>query len=374
MSTKIVHVTHSMEIGGTEQVIMQLVRGLDPERYTNVVVCIDGLVGEMGKQLEGEGVHLHALSREAGLDRNLIKSLRELLKSEEADLVHCHQYTPYTYGVLAALGLDTKVVFTEHGRFYPESYTWKRRLINPLLVLATDAIVSISEATRQALGRYEWIPTRRIEVIYNGLLATTTDTQPDKAGLLGTDRPALLEDSCCLVGTVARLDPIKNHSMMIRAIGQLQQKWPDSRLVIVGDGPERETLEQLTSELGLEEAVLFTGFKNNPADYINLFDIFLLTSDSEGTSMTLLEAMAHKIPCIVTNVGGNPELIQHQHNGLLIERGNVEQLVHALDTLLSDVTLGNTLAAQAQEDFAERFELQKMIDGYQDLYNRVLGD
>lgn len=371
MPIKIIHVTHSMEIGGTEQVIMQLVRGLDREQFTNVITCIDGAVGEMGKILEQENFLIHSFSRTDGFDRELIRQLRNFLITEQADIVHCHQYTPYCYGALAAIGLPTKVIFTEHGRFYPDVFSWKRRLVNQFLAKTTDAIVSISEATRQALIKFEWLPGKHISVIYNGMTldleAANADTARDQINAI---RPGFLRAGDILLGTVARLDSIKNHPMMIRSIGRLQAKHPNSRLVIVGDGPERENLKQLVEQQGLQEAVLFTGFKNNTPDYISCFDIFLLTSDSEGTSMTLLEAMAFATPCVVTAVGGNPELIKHDQNGLLVDRDNDDQLLAAIERLLDDEQLCRSLGSKARKDFDSRFELRHMISGYGKLYSR----
>ena len=374
MPIKIVHVTHSMEIGGTEQVIMQLVRGLDRNKFTNVIACIDGAVGEMGKILERENFQIHSFSRAAGFDRNLIRQLRDFLKTEQVDIVHCHQYTPYCYGTLAAIGLPAKVVFTEHGRFYPDSFSWKRRVVNQFLARTTDAIVSISEATRQALINFEWLPGKRISVIYNGM---TLDMEAANAELareqINAIQAGFLQAGDVLLGTVARLDTIKNHPMMIRSIGRLHEKHPNCRLVIVGDGPERENLQQLVENHGLQKAVLFTGFKNNTPDYISSFDIFLLTSDSEGTSMTLLEAMAFATPCVVTAVGGNPELIQHDQNGLLVQRDSDDELVAAIERLLDDQELCTSLGLNAQSDFESRFELRHMISGYGKLYSRFFG-
>lgn len=373
MPTKIVHLTHSMEIGGTEQVIMQLVQGLDATRFTNVITCIDGAIGEMGRLLEEQDYTIHSLSRNDGFDKTLIKDIRAILKSEKADIVHCHQYTPYCYGALAAIGLPTKVVFTEHGRFYPDVYTWKRRAVNQLLARLTDAIVSISEATRKALIKYEWLPASQISVIYNGMKLDRTSADATVArSTINSIQPQYLKQNDVVIGTVARLDPIKNHAMMIRTLVRLQKNHPNSRLVIVGDGPERGKLEQLVEEHDVQHAVLFTGFQNNTPDFISCFDIFLLTSDSEGTSMTLLEAMAFARPCIVTQVGGNPELIQQDRNGILIQRNDDEQLLGALESLLADRQNGNELGKQASKDFDARFELRHMIKGYDDLYTRLI--
>ena len=165
---RILHLAHEMGVGGTQQVIKQLVSNLDRERYECSVACTDGLIGMIGEELEQDGIGFHVFNRQPGLDRQLIRDIRSLIRSENIDLVHCHQYTPYSYGVLAAMFTDVRVVFTEHGRFYPDSYSWKRRLINPLVQRRTDAIVAISSATADALGEYEWFTRNAIEVIYNG--------------------------------------------------------------------------------------------------------------------------------------------------------------------------------------------------------------
>ena len=278
------------------------------------------------------------------------------------------------YGALAAVGLPTKVVFTEHGRFYPDVYTWKRRVVNQLLARLTDAIVSISEATRQALIEFEWLPAKQISVIYNGMtLDTETANAAEARQAINTISPGFVSEGDVVIGTVARLDSIKNHALMIRTITRLHKNHPKCRLVIVGDGPERKNLEELVEKLEINNAVLFTGFKNNTPDYIASFDIFLLTSDSEGTSMTLLEAMAFATPCIVTRVGGNPELIQHDKNGLLIERNSDDQLYNAIESLLANRQTGLTLGAQARDDFDSRFELRHMIKGYDELYVSLTG-
>jgi glycosyltransferase involved in cell wall biosynthesis len=165
---RILHLAHEMGVGGTQQVIRQLISHLDQEEFECSVACIDGYVGMLGEQLQADGVPIHVFDRKPGFDRALIRDIKALLVEQSFDLIHCHQYTPYTYGVLAAMFLDVKVVFTEHGRFYPDTYSWKRRLLNPLLQRRTNAIVAISAATADALKKYEWFSRGAVEVIYNG--------------------------------------------------------------------------------------------------------------------------------------------------------------------------------------------------------------
>jgi glycosyltransferase involved in cell wall biosynthesis len=143
---RILHLTHEMAFGGTQQVISQLVTNLDSERFYCEIACIDGKVGSLGEKLQSNGTNVHVLHRGSGFDFALVKAVRKLLKDEKFDIVHCHQYTPYVYGIFASLFTRVKVVFTEHGRFHPDSYSWKRRLVNPVLGKLTDSIVAISVA------------------------------------------------------------------------------------------------------------------------------------------------------------------------------------------------------------------------------------
>ena len=159
-----------MGIGGTEQVICQLIRNLDANQYQCNVACIDGTVGPLGQQLKEYGVNFTVFKRRPGFDLALIGSIRNLLRQNQYDIIHCHQYTPYVYGICAALFSRAKVVFTEHGRFYPDSYSWKRRMVNPLLGWCTDSIVAISAATAGALAHYEWFSGKAIDVIYLSLI------------------------------------------------------------------------------------------------------------------------------------------------------------------------------------------------------------
>ena len=132
--TRILHITFNMGFGGTEQVIRQLVTNLNKNRFHNEIACIDGEVGAIGQALEtGHGIKHHARQRASGFDLKTIFWLRHLIKSGKFDIVHCHQYSPYAYGWFAHWGTRAKVVFTEHGRFYPDHHRKKARFINPFI-------------------------------------------------------------------------------------------------------------------------------------------------------------------------------------------------------------------------------------------------
>lgn len=363
----ILHVTFDMRIGGTEMVIKNLIEGnTDPSKHMSIF-CIESPLGPWGEQLKKKGVPISTKARTPGFDVSIITAIRKHIKHHKIDVVHCHQYTPWVYGTMAALFTSAKVVFTEHGRFYPDSTTWKRKLVNPLLSRCTHAVTAISDATKQAVAKFEHIPINKIQTIYNGikpLSAVTTKTTALKTELT-------LPPEANVIGTVARLDPIKNHVMLLRAFSIICERIPQTYLVIVGDGEMRQTLELLTEELNIGNFVRFVGYKTNPTDYINLFDVFVLSSLSEGTSMTLLEAMSLSKPCVVTDAGGNPEIVKHNVSGLVVENENAKAFANAIITLLEDPQHQAIMAQQAKQIFDEKFDVKCMNSAYRELYENI---
>jgi glycosyltransferase involved in cell wall biosynthesis len=361
----ILHITFNMGIGGTEQVIRQLVLKLPKERFENHIVCIDGEIGEIGQQVSAAGTIIHPLQRRPGLDLNLIRSIGRIIKQNEIDVVHCHQYTPWFYGLLGAMGTGVKVVFTEHGRFHSDRY--KAALVNPLLALLTDNVVAISSATRDALARCEFIPKPKIRLIYKGIQPLSVSS----GEALKVRRELGILPGAFVVGAVARLDPIKNQKMMLRAFRVFNQQCADAWLLMVGDGPERQALEEYAEKLGIRERTCFTGFISEPACYLAAMNVFLLSSHSEGTSMKLLESMSLGLPAVATRVGGNQEIIEDGVTGFLTAPDNTEEFSDAIMALYKDNDRSHLFGNAAFKRFNERFHVKTMLDSYVALYGQT---
>lgn len=364
MKTNLIHITFDMHIGGTEQVITNLVESTDPSLFNVSILCLESPIGPFGQKLQQAGYRIDSIERKEGFDFALIFKIRKYLLENKINIVHCHQYTPWVYGLLASLLTGIKVIFTEHGRFYPDSSSPKRKYINPVLVRLTDHITAISKATKQALIDYEYIPASKIEVIYNGIEGMENSIKgPDEL----REQLSINQDAMVL-GTIARLDPIKNHKLLISAFSDISRDFPNTVLIIVGDGAMRQELEGQVATLGLEGKVIFPGYQSNPVDYLQLMDIFLLPSLSEGTAITLLEAMSLSKPCIVTDVGGNPEIIEDRVCGLVTPSDDRKSLVSAISLLLSDIDMRDKFASEARRIFESRFHVTNMRDNYMRLY------
>jgi glycosyltransferase involved in cell wall biosynthesis len=354
-----------MRIGGTEMVIKNIIEGSDAAKYEMSIFCIEQPIGPWGEELEENGIEIFSKHRKDGFDLSLITAIRTCISDQNIDIIHCHQYTPWVYGALAAIGLKTKVIFTEHGRVYPDSSSWKRKIVNPILSFFTDHITAISNATKQALVNYEFLSAEKITVIYNGIKALPKVDEIEKANL---KQQLLIKYDDVVLGTVARLDPIKNHEMMLNAFSHVLAHHPKAKLIIVGDGDLLTTLREHCEQLDIADKVIFTGYITKPGSYIQIFDVFLLSSLSEGASMTLLEAMSLAKPCVVTDAGGNSEIIQNGYNGLVTENNNLNAFSHALLQIVDDTEKIETMGRAGKERFASHFSDNLMNQQYTRFY------
>lgn len=359
---KVLHITYDMRIGGGEMVIKNIVENSNPDKIESAIFCIEEPLGPWGELLKSKGLAIFSKQRKQGFDTSMIGAIRRVINDCNIDIVHCHQYTPWVYGALATIGIRSKVIFTEHGRFYPDIKHPKRRWVNPVLLGLTKHVSAISKATANALAEYEYVPAKRTQVIYNGISTRIPLTQVDKRAELG------LSQNTFLLGNIARFDPIKNHTMMLHSVKQMIDNNLDVHLLLVGDGECREQIQTLIEKLNISNHVTLTGYIVDPSEYMHAMDVFLLTSYSEGTSMTLLEAMRQSKVCVVTNVGGNPEVIEHNHNGLVIPSDNSKELTKAVELLITNPDMLQNMKSNAKKRFERMFSANTMCEEYQKLY------
>lgn len=366
------HLTYDMRIGGTEQVILNIIRGDFSSEVNHSILCIESPLGPFAEKAKQYGINVDVIPRKDGFDFSLIYKIRQYFKKQNIDILHCHQYTPWSYGALASVGLSNKIIFTEHGRFYPDKRSPKRKVINPILCQFTDHITAISLATKRALVDFEYISEKKIDVIYNGIEYVDLKKSLNES-YKQLSQELCLESEDLILGTIARFDPIKNHELMIKACAELNTQGISCTLIIVGDGENRKAIERCIYDNQIKHKVKLTGYKPSPQIYFEIFDIFLLTSFSEGTSMTLLEAISYGKPSIVTDVGGNAEIIQDGKQGLVIESNNLLELTQAIKQL-SNKNIRNTLGKDAQKRFNQLFCAEIMNRQYQSLYYGTSSD
>jgi len=352
-------------VAGAEMLVHQLVRRLGDDFDFSVLLLDD--IGPLGEDLRERGIPVEVLGRRPGVDVGLGRRLGAALRNQRTDVVHAHQYTPWFYaGLGAAWGLGRpRMIFTEHGRHYPDVRRPKRVAFNRLLAPVTDGLVAVSGFIRDCLRDNEGLPEDRIRVLYNGIEPERFEAVPDRAALRG-ELGVGPEDP--VVGIAARFAPVKDHATLLRAFVRVREALPAAKLVLAGDGPLREDLERQAAEAGIVEAVRFLGVRADVPALLKTWDVFCLSSLSEGTSVTLLEAMASGVPAVTTAVGGNPEIVEEGVTGLLAPRGDDESLGRALVELLSDRDRAVAMGEAGRARLRERFTFDGMARGYADLY------
>lgn len=362
---RILHVVISMTVGGAERLVDDMVRYPVFADAKPVVCCLES-PGELGEKLRCDGYKVYAKERRSGWDFSIVPWLRDIIRKEKITVVHAHQYTPLFYAVPAALLAGRiKVVYTEHGRFYPDRKSWKRSLFNPLLALGVDHLLAISAATAEAMAEYDNLPLRRIQVIHNGIDIFRMNPQIDKAA---KRRELGLSQTCRIIGTAARLNGIKNIPMMLRVLKLVLATIPDTMLVIAGQGEEKERLKALAVEQAIADRVRFIGLRCDLAEVYQLFDVFLLTSFSEGLSVTLLEAMASGVSAVVTDVGGNCEVVVEGETGFLVPVDADGLMAERVTVLLQEPQFAARLGQAGRERVTGEFSGQGMMDKYLQLY------
>jgi glycosyltransferase involved in cell wall biosynthesis len=370
----IAHVLHQLQVAGAEVLAADLSRQLAP-RFRFVFFCLDA-IGPLGEALRGEGFEVIALGRRPGLDRAVARRMRGHIQRLGVSLLHAHQYTPFFYASLARRPFPwparPPLLFTEHGRHYPDRRKAKRVLANRFLLRRSDRATAVGGFVKSALVENEGIPAERIEVVRNGIDPASFGP-PDAAArraaraelAIGDEQPVLLQ--------VARFHPVKDHATALRAMAGVVASAPNAVLLLAGDGELRAALEAQAAALGLAGRVRFLGVRRDVPRLMAAADVFLLSSLSEGISVTLLEAMGCGLPIAATDVGGNGEVVEPGITGLLSPRGDAAGLAHNLAALLRDPALRRRLGDAGRARLLERFTRQQMHRRYAEIYGEMLG-
>jgi glycosyltransferase involved in cell wall biosynthesis len=359
-------VLHSMHIAGAEVLVAETIRRLE-SRIEPVVFCLD-LVGPLGGRLQREGVPVMAFGRRPGFDLSVSKRMAKEIRERHVEVIHAHQYTPFFYSAIAAqlAGARPRVIFTEHGRHFPDVVSMRRRLVNRwILDRLADHVNAVCEFSARSLNKVDGFSRDRIEVIPNGVDLPRYGREADIAGL----RQRLgLDPTRRYVTTIARFHPVKDHRTLLHAFAEVAPLRRDVDLLLAGDGALRETLELLARDLNIASRVQFLGIRGDVADLLRASDVFALTSVSEAASITLLEAMAAGLPVVVTAVGGNPEIVRDGVDGLLAPRGDSHAVAKALVRVLDDGRLAYNMGQAGTERVRTTYRLDDTVERYFALY------
>ena len=360
---------HTLNVGGAEVLAGNLVRRLR-DRYRFVFLCLDEL-GPGADLLREEGFTVEVVGRRTGLDWRCPLRLAARWRHHRVELVQAHQYTPFFYALLARLRYRRPpIVFTEHGRHFPDYPRPKRKIAYRLLVERRDRVIAVGRSVKKALIDNEGIPDRRIDVIHNGI--DTDRFVPSPATRSAVRSELGVGPVEYLVLMVARLDPIKDHLTAIRACVRAAADVRGLRLMLVGDGPERPKIEAFIREQRLEGLVQLLGTRQDVPRLLTAADTLLLTSVSEGVPLTVIEAMATGVPVVSTDVGSVADVVSHGVVGLLAPAGDEAALADHLAQLGRDSLLRAAMGVRGRTRAGAEFSEAAMADRYAELFDAAI--
>lgn len=361
---RILQLVHSLKTGGAEILSDRIGRHM-AKKHNVVFACLDEM-GELGQSLLDDGFTVHLIGRDAGTDFACIKRLREVIRKESIDVVHAHQYTPFFYAACArGLSRSPRILFTEHGRFHPDTPSIKRGVFNRVMLSRNDRVLAVGNQVRQALIKNEYIPSRRVQVIYNGidLAKFGQNNKEDTARQIRSELQ--LTDESFVICQVARLDHLKDHITAVRAMAEVTDK--NAILIIIGEGPEEKSIKAEIQKLNIQSKVRLIGLRRDIPRLLAASNALLLTSISEGIPLTLIEGMACGLPIVSTNVGGVSEVVTNNENGFLAPPRNPSDIAKAIQKLIVDHQLGLEMGIKGKRVAKEKFSESNMLAAYDEL-------
>lgn len=363
----ILHLVNNFGVGGLESVIRQIV--LTPCSEIQPHVCVLGMAGRFAKAVAEAGVPSHHVDRKKKKKPIVatIAEISELVDRWKIDVIHCHDSSSWFFGAIVGLKTSRRVVVTKHGRL--EEWRWKTVALNKILSLLTDRVVAVSPEVRDDLVKREFIKGSKVDVIYNGINLepfTVAGSKEEAKNKLGLDAGTFI------TGTVTRFYPVKNVELQIGMVERLKGRIPHLKHIIVA--PIANDLGRKVKadieKCGLDENILLLGYRDDIPQILRAMDLFVLTSLSEGTSIALIEAIAAGLPVVVSNVGGNPNLVADGVNGFLFDLDKEGDFEAKVLRVYENRDVAEKFAAQ-QRQVAEKFSDAGMIQGYKKIYNAI---
>ncbi len=354
-------VTAGLDKGGVEEVVATYARELDKSAFNVTVACFRG--GSMYEEIARlPGVRTELIATRSRIGRFL--AFWRIARAVRADIVHNHACW---YGLLAGVMTGAKRVETVHNVY--QWFTGFQRFHYSLYCLLAQRIIAVSDHVLSfTLRTFRWIPPRKCITIYNGIqpgrFAAQEGRNETRASLgIGADE--------LVVGFVGRLTEQKGLPYLLAAVAQLGTTRRPFRLLIVGDGELRSSIEAEAEALGIT-TIVFAGYQRETARFYRAFDLFVLPSLWEGLPVSLIEAMASGCAVIATRVGGSPELVEQGVSGMLVEPKDPSELAEAIRVLLTDRAKREAMGRAARERVEREFSAQRMVGRTVELYRQLL--
>lgn len=348
----------SMPVGGAETLLVNMLDRFNPQRIAAEVVCLKSL-GPLGESISGRhNVHSDFLAKK--WDLRVLPRLVSLMRRRQIDaVITIGAGDKMFWGRLAAKCAGVPVICSAlHSTGWPDGVGRMNRWLTPI----TDGFIAVADHHGTHLAKYEKFPENRVHIIRNGI-----DCQrfvPSPQARVGLRNELRLPSDARLVGIVAALRPEKNHAMFVEVAAAVCHGDPKAHFVIVGDGPERASIQQAIDLHGIADRVHLLGTRHDTPTIVAGLDLFLLCSHNEASPVSILEALACEVPVISTRVGSVAESVRDGETGYLVAPGDTAAMVQRARQLLSDVHLRSRLGTNGRRIVLETGSLDSMVNGY----------
>lgn len=365
--------------GGAEALAWQVAMNLDQSRF-NSVFCASRMQPSRQREqrvteLDEAGVRFLALERRSSFDQRPWLRLISYIRQQQVDVLHTHKIGSNTWGALLSPFAPVPVFVAHEHSWSFEGQPLRRVLDRQLIARRADALIAVSEADRRRMHRVERIPMEKLRFVPNGIPALDP---PDPGVDLRTD--FAVAPGCPVIGAVATLRPVKALDVLIRAAVPLKARFPGLKVLIAGASvegdvrdPEREKLAALARELGVGDEIVFLGRRSDVSNVLAALDVAILSSDFEGSPLSVLEYMAAGKPVVATRVGGVPDVVEDGVTGFLVDPQDPNGLASAVAQLLDDPSRAAAMGRAGRERCRRKFSIEnttRQIEGlYEELYS-----
>ena len=370
----IVHLIYRLDFGGLESLMVERINRMPAGAYRHAVVCLSGH-SDFAKKITKPGVELHDLNKAPGLSLGTHVALWRLLRRLQPAIVHTYNLSAIEYAPAAMLAGVPVRINGAHGRDHndPQGTNKKHNLLRRLMLPFYDCCYANSTDMLVWLREVIGVPESKSCLLSNGI-----DADKFQARSGGTN-PLPFPPGAIVLGTVGRIQAVKDHATLLRAFIVLRENLRETRpelrerlcLAIVGDGPLLKDMRAQVAEAGVADRVWLPGARTDVADILRNMHVFVMSSIAEGTPGSALEAMASSLPVVGTRVGGIPEVIDDGVTGALVPASNPQAMAEALAPYVADPQLAARHGAAGRERIARNYNMAAMVAAYQSLYDSL---
>lgn len=362
----IMYVIATLDIGGAEKQLVELVKRLDKRKFNPIVCCLTR-GGSWERELKNAGIEYFILGKKFKLDFSVIFKLVRILKDRKIQIMHTWMFTSNFFGRIAGLISRVPILIASERCID----IWKNKLylfVDKILSCFTDKIICVSKGVQNFYHECAYIPLNKMTVVHNGVEITD---------ILKVDFKKItmelgVKESENIVTTIGRLAPQKGIEYLLYAVPEILKSRPKTKFLIIGEGVEENKLRKLSKRLNISKNIIFTGVRTDVKKLVSITDVFVLASLFEGLPNVVMEVMLAEKPVVATRIPGNDELVIDGETGILIPPKDSSSLASAIITLLKNPQKAKDMGLKGRERIKKHFSIDKTLKKTEELYRRLV--